>query len=142
MIRRSGVDRRAEIEGELARLGIRDAERVPGVPLPSFGEMGCSKAHLECLRRFEESDAEWCVILEDDFVFVLPPEKVWSMMQRFFDARIVWDVVMLAGELHLTRPSLVQDVCVVRRAQTTSGYAEALLRMVWRYFVCVVRVVA
>jgi glycosyl transferase family 25 len=39
---------------------------------PRAGEVGCYLSHLKAMETFLQTDAPWCVILEDD-VEVLPP---------------------------------------------------------------------
>lgn len=91
LINMDGAEDRMEVMNrETAAAGIH-AERVPAVigrnlrfPIPEFselsykllhgrrmkyGEVGCYLSHVECARRFLASDADLCLILEDDVSF-------------------------------------------------------------------------
>lgn len=91
LINMDGAEDRLEVMNrETAAAGVA-AERVPAVigrnlsfPIPEFselsykllhgrrmkhGEVGCYLSHVECARRFLATDADLCLILEDDVTF-------------------------------------------------------------------------
>ena len=125
------ADRRAQVEGELARLGW-PAVRVDAVDVPERGALGCARSHALALRAFLASSsppphegsevADYCVIAEDDVAFVRDPRPDLARFLADFGAE--WDVCMLASntkvELHVTgRPYVTR----VLNAQTTACYA-------------------
>ncbi|MDH4414158.1 MAG: glycosyltransferase family 25 protein [Rhizobium sp.] len=106
-------DRMQLMNRETAAAGIV-AERVPAVigrnlsfPIPEFselsykllhgrrmkhGEVGCYLSHVECARRFLASDADLCLILEDDVSFEPDFLETIDAAARNSDA---WDILRL-----------------------------------------------
>lgn len=106
-------DRLAVMNRETAAVGIA-AERVPAVigrnlsfPIPEFselsykilhgrrlkhGEVGCYLSHVECARRFLASDADLCLILEDDVSFQPDFLQTVDSAAKNSDA---WDILRL-----------------------------------------------
>ncbi len=113
-------DRRAQIEKELDRFGIRKRTRVPGV-VAEFGQLGCAMAHLNALTDCAKNGYGSCLIFEDDFQF--SNADVRGALERFWSVPLRWDVVMLAGVMEKFRPTLLDTLIRITSAQTTSGYA-------------------
>ena len=152
------VERMASLAGGLATLGL-PFERVSAVlgkqvpeweklvdadlygarnrlPMPRPGEVGCYLSHLKAMETFLQTDAPWCVILEDD-VEVLPAcaevlrslaeKDDWDLVKLFnFHSGMPVKKRELAGGhrlvAHLTRTTSSAAYVVNRRA------AETLLR--------------
>lgn len=114
------TDRKAQIEKELDRLGIRKRKRIPGV-VAEFGQLGCAMAHLNALQDCEKNAYGSCLILEDDFMF--SSVNVRDAVERFWSVPLVWDVVMFAGVFEKFETTPVDLLLRVISAQTTSAYA-------------------
>jgi glycosyl transferase family 25 len=107
------TDRLEVMNRETAAAGIT-AERVPAVngralsfPIPEFselsykllhgrrlkhGEVGCYLSHVECARRFLATDADLCLILEDDVSFEPDFRETIDAASKNTDA---WDILRL-----------------------------------------------
>jgi len=96
--------------------------------VPRAGEVGCYLSHLKAMKTFLQTDAPWCVILEDD-VEVLPACKEvlrslaerddWDLVKLFnFHSGIPLKKRKLAGGHHL----------VVHLMRTTSSAAYVVNR--------------
>lgn len=113
------IDRRAEIEFELANYGI-DGERFPAIHNNS-GIIGCGMSHLEVLERARREGWENVLILEDDFTFVVSKEEFNEELRKFFDMKIPYDVLMISYYLLKSAP-YNDTICRTLEAQTASGY--------------------
>ena len=117
------ADRRAEVEGELSRMGL-SGERFAAIK-EHPGIVGCGKSHLAVLERAKERAKEqgWenVLILEDDFQFVVEREVVEAHLKAFFDLKIPYDVLMLSYAIDSKEP-YNDIVCRATQAQTASGY--------------------
>jgi glycosyl transferase family 25 len=106
-------ERMASIHANLVRLGL-SYERLPAVmgkdvpdweklvdpsayawrnrlDMPRAGEVGCYLSHLKAMETFLQTEAPWCVILEDD-VEVLP---ACADVLRSLSEKGDWDLVKL-----------------------------------------------
>ena len=117
-------DRKKEVTEEIKKLGLEDSkiERVPGVLMEGFGELGCAYSHIECLKRFIKSGKENCIILEDDFMFVQDNNYIIEQLNKFFDLNIEYDVCMLSSNLFKAEDTEYGFIKKVFDARTTSGY--------------------
>ncbi len=114
LINMDGAEDRLEVMNrETSAAGIV-AERVPAVigrnlnfPIPEFseisykllhgrrmkhGEVGCYLSHVDCARRFLASDADLCLILEDDVSF--EPDFL-ETIDAAAKRRDAWDILRL-----------------------------------------------
>lgn len=113
------TDRRNQMEDELAKAGVYDAQRVPGI-IDRFGALGCSKAHLAVLKDCLAHGYSSCLVLEDDFMFTESPHE---KLEAFWASGEPWDVLMLGGYVARSTPGPIQNLVRVQDAQTTSAYA-------------------
>jgi len=113
------TDRRAEVEGELTRMGL-SGERFDAIQ-ERPGCVGCSKSHLAVLALAKERGWDHVLILEDDFQFVVDKDTLSARIQAFFDLKIPYDVLMLSYGMDSADP-YNDIVCRATRAQTASGY--------------------
>ncbi len=92
LIRVSGVEMNAEVplpEGFLNESAfLKNMGRKP-----TFGEIGCYMSHINLLRTFLESDAEMCVICEDD---AIPRKNLPELLQFAAQYSSCWDFLRLA----------------------------------------------
>src|SRR5581483_3067369 len=70
---------------------------------PTPCEIGCFLSHIGVMRRFLESDAQFCLILEDDAVLGADLPAALDGLER---ARREWDVALLYGN----HPALAQPL--------------------------------
>jgi glycosyl transferase, family 25 len=132
-------DRMAHMKAELDRFGIPFIRQVGVVgaelerPHPNFSEwsykylhgrlwapreLGCYLSHVECLKKFLASDADYALILEDDVTLsdalatlideALEHRHAWNMLRlSTVNSGKWWPVIKLAGESNLS-------VCLTR----------------------------
>jgi len=149
------TERMASIHANLVRIGL-SYERLPAVmgkdvpdweklvdlsayawrnrlDMPRAGEVGCTLSHLKAMETFLQTNAPWCVILEDD-VEVLPAcadvlrslaeKDDWDLVKLFnFHSGMPVKKRALAGGhhlvSHLTRTTSSAAYVVNRRAAET-----------------------
>ena len=88
-----------------------------------FGALGCARSHLLALSDFVGNRSEpYCLILEDDFDFLLP----WSNLVERFNAlnasQSSWDVLMLAGTSTFAYAENPPGFARVVESHSASGY--------------------
>jgi glycosyl transferase family 25 len=86
------TDRRAEIEGELQRMGITQFERLDAIK-NNHGSLGCSLSHIAALKQGIASGAAHIAIFEDDFQFLISPQEYALLLQAL--CSVDYDVVLL-----------------------------------------------
>ena len=112
-------DRRAEIEGELSKLGLSGERFVAIEHKP--GIVGCGLSHLAILKRARDNNWPNVMIFEDDFQCTTDPATFHSVLNTFFETIHDWDALMLSYSLNSSRP--YNDIFgYVSAASTTSGY--------------------
>ncbi len=113
------TDRRDEFEREILPYGIA-VERFTAIEHEE-GIVGCGKSHLAVLKRAKMENWPEVLIFEDDFQFLVTPEKFHEVLDTLKTEE--FDVCMLAYNLHQ-----IQTYCKdkglgkVRFAQTASAY--------------------
>lgn len=116
-------DRRESISNQLNLAGcdMKRVARVPGV-LASRPALGCAKAHLQCLERFErELGAETCLILEDDFIFK-DIDLAKENLRKVASYGINWDMLLLSGYTLQVESTPFRWLQRAIDVQTTSAY--------------------
>lgn len=120
------IDRRQEIEAELDSMSVdpQMIQRIPGVIAEAHkGAIGCTMAHMNALKHFtEDTDYETCVVLEDDFQFLVKEQQLAQSFEAFFNEIVYWDVVLLAGRMKITTNEPRNSCHRVHDVSTTSGY--------------------
>jgi len=113
------ADRRAEVEGELSRMGL-SGERFPGI-YRRPGLVGCGLSHIGVLEKAKAAGWENVLILEDDFYFTVDKETFTRELDAFFALQIPYDVVMFSYAYDVSAPfNNIVDKAV--NVQTASGY--------------------
>ena len=87
------VDAQALTPGQRASLDEPGYRRRHGMT-PLGGELGCYLSHVEAMRRFLASDAEFGLILEDD---VLLHDSLPEVLRGLLRHAGRWDMVKLSG---------------------------------------------
>lgn len=117
------TDRKEEIENELRSYSMDfKAERFEAISTPGFGILGCGKSHLEVLKLAKKRNYKNVLILEDDFCFLRSKSEIDTVINRIFEDKIEFDVIMLSyGEQEYTSTENV-DLIKINKASTASGY--------------------
>lgn len=121
------ADRRKAMEARLGRLGL-SAERIVAVTPDDLGpddahrycdiqnhfylapvELCCSLSHVAAMRRFLETDEQFCLILEDDAVL---SSKLPAFLADFEKAAQTVDIVRLETDCSAMRLSPAADFAV------------------------------
>jgi hypothetical protein len=113
------LDRKAEIEAELAAVGLC-GERFAGIER-SPGIIGCGQSHLAVLKIARDRGLKNVLIFEDDFQFLVTAERFWERLNTFFRRGRPFDVLMFSYATEQTEP--VDDLIMkVVSADTASAY--------------------
>jgi len=113
------TDRRSEIEGELAKMGL-SGERFPAI-LAEPGYIGCLRSHLAVLELAKQSGWTNVLLLEDDFQFIVDRPTLEQELTHFFNLEIPYDILMFGYNI-LEKKPFNETVCRGINVQTTSGY--------------------
>jgi glycosyl transferase family 25 len=116
-------DRRAEIEAEIASVGLvgERFEAIEGTP----GIVGCLKSHLAVLRLVRARRWKNVLVVEDDFAFMADKKELGARLADFFFSEHGYDVLMLgynAADAGLSPVRGYQGLMRVRKASTASCY--------------------
>ena len=103
--RLAAVDARALTPEQRAALDEPAYRRKHG-KTPALGELGCYLSHVEVMRRFLASDAEFALVLEDD---VLLKDALPAVLRGLMAHAARWDMVKLSA-VHSGTPVRVLEV--------------------------------
>ncbi len=117
-------DRKEEFLNEMKKYDIPDSKlhRIAATYVKTFGALGCAHSHIQVLKLFLASSHNHCIIFEDDFEFTMEKSYFFDILQEIFSKKIVFDVVLLAGNILVQKESPYPFLKRVTEAQTTSGY--------------------
>lgn len=125
-------DRNRHILNQFDKFNIKNYIRIDAIK-NNFGHVGCSESHIIALKQFIDSSEDICIILEDDYKFIINPEKYAELLDKLDKSRLYWNIVLLAGNVLRSEPhNDFLNKCL--NAQTTAGYmlnkmfAKMLLR--------------
>lgn len=113
------VDRRQEIEGELARMDI-SGERFPAFKT-SPGIIGCGQSHSAVVKEARARGYKNVLVLEDDFLFLVSKEEFWSLLKKALDEVPHYDVLMLGYAIINSEP-FSETLVKILAAQAGSAY--------------------
>jgi GR25 family glycosyltransferase involved in LPS biosynthesis len=119
------TDRHHSITNELNKTNIdkEKINRIPGIYIKNFGNLGCGKSHILALETFLKSSEKnnYCLILEDDFQFTKEQEEVNDLINKAF-TRTNFDILLLSANI-LNGQSCEHDFLTkIYDSQTMSGY--------------------
>lgn len=114
------TDRKAEIEGELEKMGLV-GERFPGIPTCP-GIIGCGYSHLGVLKEARERGYSNVLIFEDDFQFLVEKKVFWDYMKDVLTDLPSYDVIMLGYNIQKMVEYGTSLANKVLEAQTASAY--------------------
>ena len=119
-------DRNKQIQAELAKMEVPQEMiyRIEAVLNESCGHLGCTDSHLKALAFALEQGWNKVLILEDDFVFNVPKERLFYMLREFYrDTENKWDVFMLTTYWKIFfHETEVHYIKRLRAGTTTAGY--------------------
>lgn len=112
-------DRLEHVTTQLEKMNI-NGERFNAVETKD-GAIGCTMSHIKCLELAKERDYEHVFICEDDITF-LNPDLLKTNLQRFIDANINWDVIIIGGNNCPPYQPIDDYAIKIGNCQTTTGY--------------------
>ena len=113
------VDRRMNIEKQLASIGVSNARRIAATKATP-GSLGCTKSHLLAYKSYSNVDGKLLMICEDDISFVSSRADIDLVVQEFnLDDRL--DVLLLSY-VAFNRVKVSDLLSVSSNAQTTACY--------------------
>lgn len=119
------TDRWAECLANHKTMGFEDGliRRVSACAEPEFGALGCAKSHIKVLTEFFLTEtAEFCVVLEDDFDFLMNRDVLALKVETALKRGLDFNVLMLSGTYAKSFPIGLPSIERVLEAQTTCGY--------------------
>jgi GR25 family glycosyltransferase involved in LPS biosynthesis len=120
----SREDRKTQFLAEMKKLGVSEEkiERIPGIPTPGFGILGCGLSHKKTVETFLESPYSNCLIFEDDFTVTQDVVYCHFLLRQIFESGIPVDLVMLSGNIMKDEPTVSPFLQKVLDGQTASGF--------------------
>jgi hypothetical protein len=119
------TDRLGQITSELTSHGVPQemVHRIDAVANDVCGHLGCTRSHIRALEYAKERGWRRYIVLEDDFVFKVPKERVLHIIAEFLAThKDDWGVFMLAMCNASTGDTDATSIKRVVFATTTSGY--------------------
>jgi glycosyl transferase family 25 len=115
------IDRKQLIETELNNYNL-PFERFEAHNIPNFGELGCSKSHLDILKIARDRNYENILIFEDDFQFIVSKTEFEEELDKLFKSNIIFGGCLLSYNLFKYEKTRFDFLWRVINVQTTSGY--------------------
>jgi len=117
----SRPDRLQHTQDELAKIGIKNAERFNAIRTKT-GSIGCTLSHIKCLEMAKSRRYEQVFICEDDITFTNPQLLLENLQKFENNEEINWDICLI-GANNVPPFQPISDYCIrVFYAQTTTGY--------------------
>lgn len=116
----SRSDRNDHMIQQFDKFNIKNYTRISAIK-NTFGHIGCSESHIIAIKKFIDSTDDICCILEDDYKFIIDPEKYNDLLVKLEQSQIYWNMVLLAGNIlqSLDHNDFLKKCLNV---QTTAGY--------------------
>jgi len=116
------TDRKKHIINQFQSYKINNYFRIPAIKNKD-GAIGCSKSHILAIETFLQTGKTICVILEDDFEFLVSSTDYCNFLQyiKTFQLNNTWDVILLSGN-HINQTKYNECLNRCTSSQTTSGY--------------------
>ena len=94
-------DRKQEIEHEFDKMNISKDKivRFSAINNKSRPGVGCTESHLEVLKLAKKNSYGNVLIFEDDFTFLVSEDELNSKLNKFFESKMSYDVLMLSYNL-------------------------------------------
>jgi GR25 family glycosyltransferase involved in LPS biosynthesis len=85
------------------------------------GRIGCTMSHIKTLQTFINSEYEYCIIFEDDFIFTIDSEKYKNILNNIFELNFNWDMILFSSNVINSTP-YNNFLNKALNCQTTSSY--------------------
>ena len=79
------ADRKKLIEDEMHKMGVEKPNKIAGVHIPNNGHKGCVQSHILALNMAQLNKWNNYLVLEDDAVLKIPPNKFKMMVKNLHD---------------------------------------------------------
>ena len=119
------TDRLKKILDEFNKMQIPSEmiHRIDAVLDKTCGHLGCTKSHIKALKYAKEMKWKRFLILEDDFEFKLPKDKILYILSEFFQKfDNKWDVFMFTTYWNQKINTNLDFIKKIKYATTTAGY--------------------
>jgi hypothetical protein len=114
-------ERRKHIEEQL-KLVFDNTEIVRFSAIPHIhGLIGCGKGHIQCIKNFINSKADYGFIFEDDFEIINRDTYIYKI-NSFLSLNLNWDVLIIGGNNFRPFDIINNDVIKIKNCQTTTSY--------------------
>lgn len=114
-------DRNDHIINQFKKYNITNYSRIAAYKEINRPAIGCTLSHINTIQQFIDSNYEYCIILEDDFKFILTPEQYSNMLNLAFNIKNEWNIILLSGNV-LKSKIYNEYLKYCLNVQTTSGY--------------------
>lgn len=117
-------DRRDQFENEMQRMGFpcEKVHRIEAVSKPGIEALGCSYSHVKAIDAFLSTNAEYCMIFEDDFQFTIDLHYLHFLLRYIFTTKFPFDIVSLGGYVLQDEETELVFFRRIYEMQTSSGY--------------------
>jgi glycosyl transferase family 25 len=116
-------DRLELINNEFKNAEIPESliHRIDAVLDSTCGHLGCTKSHIKALEYAKEKKWDRFLILEDDFIFNLPKERILYILSEFFK-KFNWNVFMFTTYWNEVTNTETDFIKKINYGTTTAGY--------------------
>ena len=113
-------DRMLSIETQLKIFNLK-GERIEATFIKDFPAKGCTSSHIKCITNAIENNYKNILILEDDFIFVMPQDEFENKLKYFFNIHKDWNVLLLNGS-HVKSKKSSEYFSKIIKSSSTCGY--------------------
>ena len=115
------VDRNTHMIKQFQLYGIENYERIDACTYKSEGRIGCTMSHIKTLEQFLASEHKYCMVFEDDFMFLVDKEAYNKTLNSILLANFQWDVILFSSNIK-SSTNFNSFLNKVLNGQTTSSY--------------------
>jgi len=105
-----------------AEIPLTLVHRIDAVFDATCGHLGCTRSHIKALEYAKEKGWKRFLVLEDDFQFDFPKERILYIISEFLKRFERWDVFMFATYWNDVSDTDVDYIKQIKYGTTTSGY--------------------
>lgn len=123
-------DRNKHIINQFKSYNITNYERIEGCMFnlnvenlnkKTNGRIGCTMSHIKALEKFINSDYEYCIVFEDDFIFTINKNEYEKILTDIFELNLNWDIILFSSNVMHSIP-YNHFLNKALNCQTTSSY--------------------
>ena len=116
---RSRIDRLEKVSNQFKKMQLK-FERFDAI-YNSYGALGCTKSHIECIKLAKQRNYDFCMICEDDLEFKVSPKNFEKIVHNFLKQEI--PILILAGNTDPNNISNYNNFFYrTTNTQTTTAY--------------------